>query len=94
MLSLQHGLALRKAWAPLTFTDETPPTRDNPVAPAQRSPAAQAKAATKHDATGNPVRGFRDLLEHLATLTRDRIRYTRTPDMGAGLVGQLSVVSC
>ncbi len=69
---------LRKAWAPLTFTDETPPTRDNPVAPAQRSPAAQAKAATKHDATGNPVRGFRDLLEHLATLTRDRIRYTDT----------------
>jgi hypothetical protein len=28
---------LRKAWAPLTFTDEHPPQRDNPVAPAQRS---------------------------------------------------------
>ena len=27
---------LRKAWAPMTFTDEHPPTRDNPVAPAQR----------------------------------------------------------
>ncbi len=69
---------LRKAWAPLTFTDQTPPKRDNPVAPAQRSAAAQAKASTKHDAAGNPVRGFRDLLDHLATLTRDRIRYHDT----------------
>ena len=28
---------LRQAWAPMTFTDEHPPHRDNPVAPAQRS---------------------------------------------------------
>jgi len=69
---------LRKAWAPLTFTDQAPPKRDNPVAPAQRSAAAQAKASTKHDAAGNPVRSFRDLLNHLATLTRDRIRYHHT----------------
>lgn len=69
---------LRKAWAPLTFTDQAPPTRDNPVAPAQRSAAAQAKASTKHDTAGNPVRSFRDLLDHLATLTRDRIRYHDT----------------
>jgi hypothetical protein len=69
---------LRKAWAPLTFTDENPPARHNPVAPAQRSTAAQAKASTKRDAAGNPVRGFRDLLDHLATLTRDRIRYHDT----------------
>jgi hypothetical protein len=69
---------LRKAWAPLTFTDEAPPQRDNPVAPARRSTAAQAKASTKHDAAGNPVRNFRDLLDHLATLTRDRIRYHHT----------------
>jgi len=69
---------LRKAWAPLTFTDEAPPHRDNPVAPARRSTAAQAKASTKHDANGNPVRNFRDLLDHLATLTRDRIRYHDT----------------
>jgi hypothetical protein len=69
---------LRKAWAPLTFTDEQPPTRNNPVAPAQRSATAQAKAATKHDADENPIRSFRDLLEHLATLTRNRIRYLNT----------------
>jgi hypothetical protein len=69
---------LRKAWAPLTFTDEHPPERDNPVAPAQRSPEAQAKASTQHDAAGNPLRSFRGLLAHLATLTRNQIRFTAT----------------
>lgn len=69
---------LRKAWAPLTFTDDQPPKRGNPVAAAQRSTTAQAKAATKHDADQNPVRSFRGLLDHLATLTRDRIRYHDT----------------
>ncbi len=66
---------LRKAWAPLTFTDEHPPQRDNPVAAAQRSPQADAKAAHKHDADGNPLRSFRGLLDHLATLTRNQVRY-------------------
>jgi Transposase DDE domain len=66
---------LRKAWAPLTFTDEHPPARDNPVAPAKRSTAAATKAAHKHDANGNPLRSFRGLLNHLATLTRNQVRY-------------------
>jgi hypothetical protein len=66
---------LRKAWAPMTFTDEHPPQRDNPVAAAQRSAAADAKAAGKHDPAGNPLRSFRGLLDHLATLTRNQIRY-------------------
>jgi hypothetical protein len=69
---------LRKAWAPMTFTDENPPVRDNPVAPAQRSAHADAKAAHKHDADGNPLHSFTGLLEHLKTLTRDRIRYQNT----------------
>ena len=69
---------LRKAWAPLTFTDEHPPTRDNPVAPAHRSPQAQTKASTQHDADGNPLRSFRGLLDHLATLTRNDIHYHGT----------------
>ena len=66
---------LRKAWAPMTFTDEHPPHRDNPVAAAQRSEHADAKAAHKHDADGNPLRSFRGLLDHLATLTRNQVRY-------------------
>jgi hypothetical protein len=69
---------LRKAWAPMTFTDEHPPARDNPVAPAQRSPEADAKASAKHDTDGNPLRIFRGLLDHLATLTRNQIRYHHT----------------
>jgi len=69
---------LRKAWAPLTFTDENPPVGDNPVAPAQPSADADAKAAHKRDADGNPLHSFAGLLEHLQTLTRDRIRYHHT----------------
>jgi hypothetical protein len=69
---------LRKAWAPLTFTDEHPPERDNPVAPAQRSPEAQAKASLQRDQFGNPYRSFGDLLDHLATLTRNQIRFPGT----------------
>jgi DDE family transposase len=64
---------LRKAWAPLTYADEHPPHRDNPVAPARRSRSAQAKAARKVTAAGEPARSFRDLIDHLATLTRDTI---------------------
>jgi hypothetical protein len=69
---------LRQAWAPLTFTDEHPPQRDNPVAPAQRSPEAEAKASTHHDPDGTPLRSFGGLLDHLGTLTRNRIRYPGT----------------
>src|SRR5436190_1292499 len=73
MLACYLSWHLRQAWAPLTFTDEHPPARDNPVAPARRSPPAEAKASRKATAAGQPVRGFRDLLDHLATLTRNTI---------------------
>jgi len=66
---------LRRAWAPLTYTDEDPPAQPNPVAPARRSQAAQAKAARHHDEDGRPYRSFRGLLEHLATLTRNQVRF-------------------
>jgi Transposase DDE domain len=68
---------LRKAWAPLTYTDEHPPQRDNPVAPAKRSPAADRKAAhkTATDNSDQPLHDFRGLLDHLATLTRNDLRY-------------------
>jgi hypothetical protein len=62
---------LRRALAPLTYTDENPPPRDNPVAAAQPSQTATAKARTKTTPDGQPVRSFRNLLEHLATLTRN-----------------------
>ena len=71
MLSAYLVWHLRAALAPLTFTDESPPTRDNPVAPAKRSPSASKKAATKRNDADEEVRGFRELLDHLATLTRN-----------------------
>jgi hypothetical protein len=66
---------LRQAWAPLTFTDQAPPPQDNPVAPARRSAHAQAKASYQRDSAGRPYRSFRGLLEHLATLTRNQVRF-------------------
>jgi hypothetical protein len=73
MLACYLAWHLRKAWAPLTYADEYPPQRDNPVAPARRSATAQAKASRKVTATGQPARSFGDLLGHLATLTRQTI---------------------
>ncbi|HEX2373353.1 MAG TPA: IS1634 family transposase, partial [Actinomycetota bacterium] len=70
---------LRKAWAPLTFTDETPPPRSDPIAPARRSPAATRKAATQQTSDGAPAHSFHTLLDHLATLTRDDITFGPTP---------------
>ena len=66
---------LRQAWTPLTYADEHPPQRASPVAPARRSAAADAKAARKTGPGSQPIRGFRDLLDHLATLTRNDLRY-------------------
>ncbi len=51
---------------------------ENPVAPARRSAAAQAKASYQHGPAGQPCRSFRSLLEHLATLTRDQVRFAGT----------------
>jgi hypothetical protein len=73
MLACYLSWHLRKAWAPLTYTDEHPPQPANPIAPARRSRSADAKAARKVTASGEPARSFRDLLSHLATLTRQTI---------------------
>jgi len=78
MLACYLTWHLRRAWAPLTFTDEDPPEQDNPVTPARRSAAAQAKASYQHDPAGQPYRSFRDLLDHLATLTRNQVRFAAT----------------
>ena len=78
MLACYLTWHLRKAWAPLTFTDQAPPRQDNPVTPARRSARAQAKASCQHDAGGRPYRSFRGLLEHLATLTRNQVRFAGT----------------
>ena len=78
MLACYLTWHLRRAWTPLTFTDQDPPQQDNPVTPARRSAAAQAKASGQHDPAGQPYRSFRGLLEHLATLTRNQVRFAGT----------------
>jgi len=78
MLACYLTWHLRRAWAPLTFTDQDPPVPVNPVAPARRSAAAQAKASGQRDPAGQPYRSFRGLLEHLATLTRNQVRFAGT----------------
>jgi hypothetical protein len=78
MLACYLTWHLRRAWAPLTFTDQDPPAPASPAAPARRSAAAQAKASHQHNAAGRPYRSFRSLLQHLATLTRNQVRFTGT----------------
>jgi hypothetical protein len=78
MLACYLTWHLRRAWAPLTYTDQEPPQQGNPVTPARRSTAAQAKASYQHNPAGQPYHSFRGLLEHLATLTRNQVRYTGT----------------
>lgn len=76
MLAAYLTWHLRAALAPLTFTDEQPPHRPDPVAPARRSSAAETKAATKRTTDGLEARSFRDLLDHLGTLTRNTVAVT------------------
>ncbi len=75
MLAAYLTWHLRKTLAPLTFTDQHPPTPADPVAPATRSASATRKASTRTTQDGQPVRSFRNLLDHLATLTRNDIQY-------------------
>ena len=74
MLAAYLTWHLRAALAPLTYTDDQPRGRGNPIAPARRSARADAKAATHTTPDGHPVRSFRSLLDHLAALTRSTIQ--------------------
>lgn len=64
---------LRRTLAPLTYTDQHPAPRQNPVAPAQRSAHADRKTARHTGDDALALRSFRGLLDHLATLTRNTI---------------------
>jgi hypothetical protein len=73
MLALYLVWHLRKAWAPLCFTDEAPPERADPVAPATRSEGALAKVSRRRSDDGEALHSFGTLLGELATLTRNTI---------------------
>ncbi len=76
MLALYLTWHLRQAWAPICFTDEEPPARSDPVAPARRSAQALAKISRQKDSQGQPVHSYSTLLDELATLTRNTIALT------------------
>jgi hypothetical protein len=76
MLALYLVWHLRKAWAPLCFTDEAPPARTDPVAPARRSAAALAKVSARKGADGAPLHSFATLIDALGALTRNTIVFS------------------
>jgi len=69
---------MRQLLAPILFEDDDKETADRMrpsiVAPAERSPRAQEKAAEKRTEDDFPVHSFQSLLEDLATLTKNYVR--------------------
>jgi Transposase DDE domain len=59
---------------PMLFTDNTPLTPADPVAPAQRSPAANAKAGSGRTPDGLPAYSLPDLIAELGTVCRNHLR--------------------
>jgi hypothetical protein len=73
MLAYAIRFEIEQRLAPLLFKDDSPLTPADPVAPSQRSSAAKKKAAAKQTEDGLPVSSFRDLIDALAILCRNRI---------------------
>jgi hypothetical protein len=74
MLACYVQFELARRLAPMLFVDDTPLSAADPVAPAQRSPQAAAKAASARTADGQPAHSLEDLLADLGTLCRNEIR--------------------
>jgi hypothetical protein len=70
---------MRRKLTPLLFEDHdreaAAAARTSPVAAAEVSPAARAKARARKTEDGQPVHSFRTLLADLATLTRNTVRF-------------------
>jgi hypothetical protein len=70
---------LQARLAPMLFTDDTPLTPADPVAPARRSPAANTKAGSHHTPDGLPAYNLPDLIAELGTICRNQLRIGDTP---------------
>jgi hypothetical protein len=83
MLAYYVDWHLREAWRELMLadTDQLAKATRDPVAPAQRSPAALAKVASHTLDDGTPAHSLSTLLAELATLVRNTCRTPRAgPD--------------
>jgi hypothetical protein len=78
MLSYYISWHMKAALAPILFVDNDKPAaaakRATPVAPAQRSADALAKAARKRTTEDTPVHSFTSLLADLATICANQIQ--------------------
>ena len=74
MLACHVAYELDARLSPLLFTDTTPTCPVDPVAPAQRSAAANTKASSQSTPDGHPAMNRADLLADLATICRNQIR--------------------
>ncbi len=78
MLAYYVEWQMRRELKPLLFDDDDKAAgeklRASVVAPAQRSPRAEAKAATKRSEDGEPVHSFKTLLKDLATIAKNRVQ--------------------
>ena len=70
---------LQARLAPMLYTDDTPLTPADPVAPARRSPAANKKAGSHHTPDGLPAYNLTDLINELGTICRNQLRIGDSP---------------
>ena len=70
---------LQARLAPMLFTDDTPLTPADPVAPARRSPAANTKAGSARTTDGLPAYSLPDLIAELGTICRNQLRIGESP---------------
>jgi hypothetical protein len=79
MLAYYLLFELQARLAPMLFTDDTPLTPADPVAPARRSLAAKAKAASGRTPDGLPAFSLTDLIAELGTVCRNQLRIGASP---------------
>jgi transposase len=73
MLAYHVSYELTQRLQSLLFTDDTPISNIDPVAPARRSPQGQANASAARTEHGHRAHTLTDLLADLATLTRNTL---------------------
>jgi len=73
MLAYYVTYELTQRLRSLLFTDDTPTSTSDPVAPARRSPQGQANASAARTEHGHRAHTLPDLLADLATLTRNTL---------------------
>ena len=78
MLACLVDWHMRKAWAPLCYTDTEPDESGDPVLPARRSEPALEKVHSRTLPDGSAVHGFRTLLDSLSTIVRSTHAVPRT----------------